>query len=192
MSDFNRPAHAVLKAATASGFFLMRWTGDFGPGPQFVMDNGMNAVIPQGDPQLRFDPALNLAVGSKALRTLERLVEFGKLIRSERGLFACGNVDREERWKAAGFVETQPCAHRGAIHPEDLGRLPAEPGLSTGKEVQQLDALALGMVPLLFEQSLKLIGGLRNGRDNFIDDHPPDASEQRVRNGTRIMMVVQA
>src|SRR6266508_996641 len=66
MSDFNRSAHAVLKAATASGFFLMRWTGDFGPGPQFVMDNGMNAVIPQGDPQLRFDPALNLAVGSKA------------------------------------------------------------------------------------------------------------------------------
>jgi hypothetical protein len=56
--------------------------------------------------------------------------------------------------QAAGFVETQPCAHRGAIHPEDLCRLPAEPGLATGKEAQQLDALALGMVPLLFEQSL--------------------------------------
>ena len=133
---------------------------NFGPRPQFVVDEGMDGMVAHRHAQGRSDPLLNFPVGGEAVGLLQALLELGELVRGQGGSFAGRDVEVQEGRQAALRILGYSAADGIALNAEELGGLGPAARLPTRKQIKQMKALPLAGVVLVLEAGLEFVGGL--------------------------------
>jgi hypothetical protein len=128
----------------------------------------MHRMIAHLNAQRGGDPLLDLSVGGEAVRLGEALLKVDELLGGQSGRFTGRDVDMGECGQAAVAIESQPAADGVAIEAEEVSDLGTIGGLSAGKQVEGMEALAFTVVMLVLEALLESIRCLVNDGERLV------------------------
>ncbi len=141
-------------------------------GAELVAHQLVRGIVAERHAEGVADPLAHLIVGGKPLRLLQGLLELGDLGRRQGRSFARRNIACKQGVQAALGVTHKSAPNGVAVNATYGGNLATETRLTTGQQIEHVEALMLDGMALMGEQLFKRIGGFMDDGNGFIHQVP--------------------